>query len=596
MAPPSPAFALSLGVRGAVAPRLAAHASSFVSPAVPAAAAAAAVIRIHVAGRPDAGVCGGSQRRCTLPGGGGGGGAPGRRVPRASADAEAAAESPSTVSVVVSAPVDAGVTPAILSAAAAAGAAVTDVHAAALGRHLSLAVELGVADVDTGEVLSALAAAAVAVGATVVAADGATPGLPPPLGSPVSPSPAADTPDGNGGEWLVSPAAPVASAAAMAATTSHVLTLLAGPGGPLSTRFLAGLTELLAANGGMVRRVSQLARSPLQAMEVVVALSSPPLSVSINGNVAGDGTVATAAASVADSSAPSVVALRKALFRYCKTFEVDMALQADTVTRRAKRLVVMDMDSTLIRQEVIDELARHAGVYEAVRSITDAAMGGGMDFNESLRQRVALLAGTPAGPSFDAVIANLVYTDGAAMLCSSLRQLGVRLAVISGGFSTVAVSVQRELGLHYHHANTLEVGADGAFTGRTVGPVVNSQRKADLLVSIAEAEGIPLDQVVAIGDGANDLPMLSVAGLGIAFNAKPAVQDAAAHVLNQGSLTAVLYLLGYSEVEQEELASRASSQSSRSAAAAAAAAAAAVVGGGAPPTDAAASVQVPTGP
>ncbi|KAK1862326.1 hypothetical protein I4F81_004900 [Pyropia yezoensis] len=585
---PLPAFALPPVVRGAAAPPLAARASSFVSSAVPAAAAAAAA-RARVADGPDAGVLVGGQRRCTLPGGA----APRRLAPRASA--EAAADSPATVSVVVSAAVDAGVTPAILSAAAAAGAAVKDVHAAALGRHYSLAVELDVSDVDAGEVLSALAAAAVAVGATVVAADGATPGLPPPPGSPVSPAPFADAADGLSGEWLVSPPAPVASAATMAATTSYVVTLLAGPGGPLGTRFLAGLTELLASHGGMVRRVGQLARSPLQAMEVVVALSPPPPSVSINGDGVGDDAAAAAAASVADASAPAVVALRKALFRYCKSSDVDMALQADTVTRRAKRLVVMDMDSTLIRQEVIDELARHAGVYEAVRSITDAAMGGGMDFNESLRQRVALLAGTPAGPSFDAVMANLVYTDGAATLCSSLRQLGVRLAVISGGFATVAASVQRELGLHYHHANTLEVGSDGAFTGRTVGPVVNSQRKADLLVSIAEAEGIPLDQVVAIGDGANDLPMLSAAGLGIAFNAKPAVQDAAAYVLNQESLAAVLYLLGYSEGEQEELASRAPPQATLSAATASAAAAAAVAGG-ASSTDAAASVQVPTGP
>jgi len=224
----------------------------------------------------------------------------------------------------------------------------------------------------------------------------------------------------------------------------------------------------------------------------------------------------------ADPSSPVAFDLRKALYRYFRASAVDMALQSDTVNRRAKRLVVIEMDSTLIRQELIDELARHVGVYEAVLEITETAMEGGMDFNESLRQRVALLAGTPAA-AFDAVIANLFYSDGAAALCGSLHQLGVRLAVISGSFMTVASHLRGEIGLDYEYANTLEVGADGAFTGRTVGPVVNSQCKADLVVANAKADGIPMDQVVAIGDDANDLQMLTVAGLGSAFNTKPAV-------------------------------------------------------------------------
>ncbi|KAK1869332.1 hypothetical protein I4F81_011810 [Pyropia yezoensis] len=251
----------------------------------------------------------------------------------------------------------------------------------------------------------------------------------------------------------------------------------------------------------------------------------------------------------------SAEAFRSALYTFGKSQGVDVALQTESVLRRSKRLVVMDMDSTLIQQEVIDELARHAGVYEAVRDITHAAMGGGLDFNESLRQRVALLAGTPA-TAFRHVIDNLVYTDGAHELCRSLKKLGYRLAVISGGFTAITEHVRKELGLHYDYANQLEVGADGCFTGRTVGPVVNAQRKADLLMTIAQQERISLNQVIAVGDGANDLPMLAVAGLGIAFNAKPAVQAAASFRINQRSLGAVLYLLGFSEDDQLELSGR----------------------------------------
>jgi phosphoserine phosphatase SerB len=175
---------------------------------------------------------------------------------------------------------------------------------------------------------------------------------------------------------------------------------------------------------------------------------------------------------------------------------------------------------------VIDEIARYAGVYKQVESITHRAMNGELDFNQSLEQRVALLKGTHQSV-FDKVIANLIYTDGVRELCRSLKKLGYRLAVISGGFKPVTEHVRKELGLDYDYANQLEETEDGYFTGRTVGPVVNAQRKADLLMTIAQKEGITLDQCVAIGDGSNDLPMLGTAGLGIAFNAKPAVQSAA---------------------------------------------------------------------
>eukprot|EP00871_Galdieria_phlegrea_P001227 jgi/Galph1/2104/GphlegSOOS_G814.1 len=216
--------------------------------------------------------------------------------------------------------------------------------------------------------------------------------------------------------------------------------------------------------------------------------------------------------------------------------------------RRSKRLVVMDMDSTLIQQEVIDELARHANVYEQVKKITYRAMNGEIDFKESLKRRVACLKGTSTAV-FDKVIASLEYTEGAHTLCSTLKRLGYKLAVISGGFDFVTKYVRRELQLDYDFANQLEVDNEGFLTGRTIGPVVDAQRKADLLETLAQMEHITCNQVIAVGDGANDLPMLSKAGLGIAFNAKPAVQEAANFRINIRKLDAILYFLGIPEKE-----------------------------------------------
>ncbi len=252
------------------------------------------------------------------------------------------------------------------------------------------------------------------------------------------------------------------------------------------------------------------------------------------------------------ASHANLTALRADLYALGRAGGFDVALQRESVLRRSKRLVVFDMDSTLIQQEVIDELAKHAGVGDKVKKITEEAMGGRLDFSQSLARRVALLKGAPES-MFDKVIAGLQYTKGAKLLVRTLKRLGYRLAVISGGFTRVTEHVRRELGLDYDHANVLEVGADGCFTGRTVGPVVTAQRKADLLSTIAQHERITVDQVIAIGDGANDLPMLGTAGLGIAFNAKPAVQEAAQFRINTPSLTAVLYLLGFSQEEQGQL-------------------------------------------
>eukprot|EP00182_Erythrolobus_australicus_P004683 CAMPEP_0185835866 /NCGR_PEP_ID=MMETSP1353-20130828/8638_1 /TAXON_ID=1077150 /ORGANISM="Erythrolobus australicus, Strain CCMP3124" /LENGTH=430 /DNA_ID=CAMNT_0028534575 /DNA_START=3 /DNA_END=1295 /DNA_ORIENTATION=- len=306
---------------------------------------------------------------------------------------------------------------------------------------------------------------------------------------------------------------------------SYVLTLLSESS--ISADFIGKLAQTLEMYSVRVDALSRLSESTLRTIEMNVSAEF-------------------ALSSEAERS------FRTALYSFGKEHSVDVAVQKESILRRAKRLVVMDMDSTMIQQEVIDELARYAGVYEQVEAITHRAMGGSMDFNESLRQRVSMLRGSPAS-TFDQVIKNLVYTEGVKDLCRALKRLGYKLAVISGGFTAITNHVKQELKLDYAFANTLEVGEDGIFTGRTQGPIVNAQRKADLLQTIAQQEQISTDQVIAIGDGANDLPMLGTAGLGIAFNAKPAVQAAASFRINQRRIDSVLYLLGFSEAELRSL-------------------------------------------
>ncbi|CAO3619411.1 unnamed protein product [Cunninghamella echinulata] len=255
-------------------------------------------------------------------------------------------------------------------------------------------------------------------------------------------------------------------------------------------------------------------------------------------------------------SVPTTVdmnSLRAELIDLSASFGTDVALQPDDVFRKNKRLVVFDMDSTLIQQEVIDEIARYAGVVDKVAAITEAAMNGEIDFKESLRRRVALLNGTSVSVIED-VKKILTFTEGARFLCRALKKLGFKLAVISGGFMPLAKYVKSELGLDYAFANQLQVSSDGlTLTGETTGPIVDGIRKAELLEVIAQSEGVSLNQVIAVGDGANDLWMLNKAGLGIAFNAKPRVQEQARARINQKSLIYVLSLLGYSEQDMEQL-------------------------------------------
>ncbi|WP_435102531.1 phosphoserine phosphatase SerB [Arhodomonas sp. AD133] len=240
-------------------------------------------------------------------------------------------------------------------------------------------------------------------------------------------------------------------------------------------------------------------------------------------------------------------AMKTAFLDISKDLGVDISFQADNFYRRNRRLVVFDMDSTLIQQEVIDELAKEADVGEQVAKVTEAAMRGEIDFAESLSQRVALLEGLPESV-LERVAQRLTLTEGAERLLKTLRTLGYRTAVISGGFTYFGRHLQTRLNLDYVHANELEI-VDGRLTGRVVGPVVDGARKAELLGNIADEEGIDLAQVIAVGDGANDLPMLKLAGLGIAFHAKPLVQERARQAISTLGLDGILYLMGMKDAE-----------------------------------------------
>ena len=234
--------------------------------------------------------------------------------------------------------------------------------------------------------------------------------------------------------------------------------------------------------------------------------------------------------------------IRSELLRISAELGVDIAFQEDNAFRRNRRLVAFDMDSTLIAVEVIDELAKVAGVGEQVSRITEAAMRGEFDFKESLRKRLRLLKGLPESALAE-VAGRIPMTDGAERLLTNLKRFGYKVAVISGGFTYFGKRLQESLGLDYVYANELEI-KDGALTGNVVGEIVDAARKADLLKGIAAKENISLQQIIAVGDGANDLPMLNLAGLGIAFHAKPVVKQGAGHAISTLGLDSILYLIG----------------------------------------------------
>ena len=294
------------------------------------------------------------------------------------------------------------------------------------------------------------------------------------------------------------------------------LTLLSNP---IGTELMTSLSRTTAQAGFNIERIQRLSSQSLASIELLLS----------------------GAAGEAEQR------LRTGLYELRQRYACDLALQRETLTRRSKRLIVMDMDSTLIQQEVIDELAVTLGVQDRVSAITARAMNGELDFDQSLRERVRLLKGTPAS-TLKTVLDRIELTPGAEELVRVLKRLGYRTAVISGGFIEVVEPIRQKLGLDYAFANRLEVEND-ILTGEVLGTIINRKRKAELLESIAQTERIELDQVIAVGDGANDLDMLGRAGLGIAFNAKRTVQEQAQAAINQPSLMSILYLLGIRDVD-----------------------------------------------
>jgi phosphoserine phosphatase len=295
---------------------------------------------------------------------------------------------------------------------------------------------------------------------------------------------------------------------------SHVTVL----GMPLTPGAVAAIAGRIADTGANIDRIERMARYPVTAIEMHVSGTDPHR-------------------------------LRTMLAAEAAVQSVDVAVQPATLLRHGMRLVVMDVDSTLVQGEVIEMLADHAGCLAEVKAVTDQAMRGDLDFEESLRARVALLKGLDAR-ALDQVYDDLVLAPGARTLVRTLKRLGYRFAIVSGGFSQVTDRIAADLGIDFAAANELEI-VDGRLTGRIVGPVVDRAGKAEALRRFAAKAGVSEGATVAIGDGANDLDMLSAAGLGIAFNAKPVVQRAADTAVNVPYLDAIVYLLGISREEIE---------------------------------------------
>ena len=295
---------------------------------------------------------------------------------------------------------------------------------------------------------------------------------------------------------------------------SHVTVL----GTPLTPAAVAAIAGRIADTGANIDRIERMARYPVTAIEMHVSGTDPDR-------------------------------LRVTLAEEAALQSVDVAVQPANLLRHGMRLVVMDVDSTLVQGEVIEMLAAQAGCLDEVAKVTDRAMRGEIDFEESLRARVALLEGLEVS-ALDRVYDEITLAPGARTLVRTLKRLGYRFAIVSGGFTQVTDRIAEDLGIDFAAANELEV-VDGRLTGRIVGPVVDRAGKADALRRFAARAGVSEAATVAIGDGANDLDMLAAAGLGIAFNAKPVVQQAADTAVNVPYLDAIVYLLGISREEVE---------------------------------------------
>ncbi len=288
---------------------------------------------------------------------------------------------------------------------------------------------------------------------------------------------------------------------------------------PLAPSPIAAIAESIAGQSGNIERIHRTASYPITAIEFTV-------------------------------SGVEILTLRQSLASVAAATEIDIAVSPGGLMRWAKKLVVLDVDSTLIQQEVIELLAAHAGVESQVREITDQAMRGELDFSESLRARVSLLKGLPESVILD-VRSQILLTPGARTLVETLKKLGHSVAVVSGGFTEVIEPILQDLGINHYRANTLGI-SNGTLTGLVEGPIIDRAAKAQALRDFAELESVDLEQTIAIGDGANDLDMIAIAGMGIAFNAKPAVKAAADSSVSAPFLDSVLYLLGITREEIEE--------------------------------------------
>jgi phosphoserine phosphatase len=311
----------------------------------------------------------------------------------------------------------------------------------------------------------------------------------------------------------------------------HIVTLLARQ---VTAEHIAQLTKITSSHGLNIDSIHRLSgRASLASLNL--------------GNHASDiKSTTNACVEFSVRGKPdSVASLRSDFMDLSARLNIDIAFQRDSVYRRNRRLVCFDMDSTLIEAEVIDELAKAAGVGAQVIEITEAAMRGEIDFKQSFSRRMALLKGLDESV-LEKIADELRITEGAEKLITSLKKVGYKTAILSGGFHYFGHYLQQKLGIDYVYANELDI-VDGKLTGKVIGTVVDGQRKAELLAMLAQQEGIALEQVIAVGDGANDLPMLSVAGLGIAFRAKPLVKASAEHAISNLGLDAILYLLGFRE-------------------------------------------------